>query len=99
MGKKKKSKDKERPVPDIEARKETAESVKSLGESKTIKCDKCNHIMNFNYNVSIAFYILKIKSYKAGHAPNKYMIKVMKRRRRVMLLLFYFLSGKWTNRF
>ena len=53
----------------------------------------------YNYNVSIAFYILKIKSYKAGHAPNKYMIKVMKRRRRVMLLLFYFLSGKWTNRF
>ena len=64
----------------------------------------------YNYNVSIAFYILKIKSYKGhasvsearklcDHAPTKYMIKVMKRRRRVMLLLFYFLSGKWTNRF
>ena len=53
MGKKKKSKDKERPVPDIEARKETAESVKSLGESKTIKCDKCNHIMNFKNELTV----------------------------------------------
>ena len=35
----------------------------------------------YNYNVSIAFYILKIKSYKADHAPKKYMIKLMKRRR------------------
>ena len=47
MGKKKKSKSKERPMPDIEARKETTVSVKSLGVSKEIKCDKCNHIMNF----------------------------------------------------
>ena len=52
MGKKKKSKsnsilDNERPMPDIEARKETTVSVKSLGVCKEIKCDKCNHIMNF----------------------------------------------------
>ena len=47
MPRKKKSKSKERPMPDIEARKETTESVKSLGVSKEIKCDKCNHIMNF----------------------------------------------------
>ena len=53
MPKKKKSKDKERPMPDIEARKETAESVKSLGESKTIKCDKCNHVMNFKNELTI----------------------------------------------
>ena len=53
MGKKKKSKSKERPIPDIEARKEAAESVKSLGESKTIKCDKCNHIMNFKNELTV----------------------------------------------
>ena len=53
MGKKKKSKSKERPIPDIEARKETAESVKSLGESKTVKCDKCNHIMNFKNELTV----------------------------------------------
>ena len=53
MGKKKKSKSKERALPDIEARKETAESVKSLGESKAIKCDKCNHIMNFKNELTV----------------------------------------------
>ena len=40
-------------MPDIEARKETAESVKSLGESKAIKCDKCNHVMNFKNELTV----------------------------------------------
>ena len=53
MPKKKKSKSKERPIPDIEARKETAESVKSMGESKAIKCDKCNHVMNFKNELTV----------------------------------------------
>ena len=53
MGRKKKSKGKERPMPDIEARKETTESVKSKGESKAIKCDKCNHVMNFKNELTV----------------------------------------------
>ena len=53
MGRKKKSKGKERPMPDIEARKETSESVKSMGESKPIKCDKCNHVMNFKNELTV----------------------------------------------
>ena len=53
MPRKKKSKSKERPMPDIEARKETSESVKSMGESKSIKCDKCNHVMNFKSELTV----------------------------------------------
>ena len=53
MGRKKKSKGKERPMQDIEARKETSESVKSMGESKSIKCDKCNHVMNFKNELTV----------------------------------------------
>ena len=53
MGKKKKSKSKERPMPDIEARKKTTESAKSLGESKAVKCDKCNHVMNFKNELTV----------------------------------------------
>ena len=53
MPRKKKSKSKERPMPDIEARKETSESVKSMGESKSIKCDKCNHVMNFKNELTV----------------------------------------------
>ena len=52
MPRKKKSKsnsilDNERPVPEIQFRKDTTGSVKSLGVCKEIKCDKCNHIINF----------------------------------------------------
>ena len=53
MGRKKKSENKERPMPDIEARKETSESVKSMGESKSIECDKCNHVMNFKTELTV----------------------------------------------
>ena len=58
MPRKKKSKsnsilDNERPMPDIEARKDTTVSVKSLGVSKEIKCDKCNHIMNFQHELIV----------------------------------------------
>ena len=53
MPRKKKSKSKERPMPDIEARKETTVSVKSLGAGKEIKCDKCNHIMNFQNELMV----------------------------------------------
>ena len=53
MGRKKNSKSKERQMPDIETRKETSESVKSMGESKSIKCDKCNHIMNFKNELTV----------------------------------------------
>ena len=53
MPRKKKSKSKERPMPDIETRKETSESVKSVGESKSIKCDKCNHVMNFKNELTV----------------------------------------------
>ena len=53
MGRKKNSKSKERPMPDIETRKETSESVKSVGESKSIKCDKCNHVMNFKNELTV----------------------------------------------
>ena len=48
-----KSKGKETPMPDIEARKETSESVKSMGESKSIKSDKCNHVMNFKNELTV----------------------------------------------
>ena len=40
-------------MPDIEARKKTTESVKSLGESKAVKCDKCNHVMNFKNELTV----------------------------------------------
>ena len=40
-------------MPDIEARKETTESVKSMGESKSVKCDKCNHVMNFKNELTV----------------------------------------------
>ena len=50
---KKKSKGKERPMPDTEARKETTESVKSKGESKAIKCDKCSHVMNLKNELTV----------------------------------------------
>ena len=40
-------------MPDIEARKETTESVKSMGGSKSIKCDKCNHGMNFKNELTV----------------------------------------------
>ena len=40
-------------MPDIEARKETAESVKSLGESKAIECDKCNRVVNFKNELTV----------------------------------------------
>ena len=40
-------------MPDIETRKETSESVKSMGESKSIKCDKCNHVMNFKNELTV----------------------------------------------
>ena len=53
MPRKKKSKSKERPRPDIEARKKTTESAKSLGESKAVKCDKCNHVMNFKNELTV----------------------------------------------
>ena len=53
MPRKKKSKSKERPMPDIEARKKTTESVKSKGESKAVKCDKCNHVMNFKNELTV----------------------------------------------
>ena len=53
MGRKKKSKGKEIRMPDIEARKETSESVKSMSESKSIKCDKCNHVMNFKNELTV----------------------------------------------
>ena len=53
MGRKKNNKSKERPTPDTEARKETTESIKSLGESKSIKCDKCNHVMNFKNELMV----------------------------------------------
>ena len=53
MPRKKKSKSKERPMPDIEARKKTTESAKSLGESKAVKCDKCNHVMNFKNELTV----------------------------------------------
>ena len=33
--------------------KKTTESVKSLGESKAVKCDKCNHVMNFNNELTV----------------------------------------------
>ena len=50
---KKKSKRKERPMPDIEARKKSTESAKSTGESKAVKCDKCNHVMNFKNELAV----------------------------------------------
>ena len=53
MPRKKKSKSKERPMPDIEARKKTTESAKSKGESKAVKCDKCNHVMNFKNELTV----------------------------------------------
>ena len=53
MGRKKKSKGKERPMPDIEVRKETSKSVKSMGESKSIKCDKCNHVMSLKNELTV----------------------------------------------
>ena len=53
MGRKKKSQGKERPMPDIGARKETTESAKSVGESKSTKCDKCHHVMNFKNELTI----------------------------------------------
>ena len=53
MAKMKKSKSQERPMPDIEARKETTDSVKSKGESKAIKCDKCNHVMNIKNELTV----------------------------------------------
>ena len=40
-------------MPDIEARKETSESVKSMGERKSIKCEKCNHVMNFKNELTV----------------------------------------------
>ena len=53
MPRKRKSKSKERPMPGIEARKETTESAKSKGESKAVKCDKCNHVMNFKNELTV----------------------------------------------
>ena len=53
MPRKKKSKSKERPMPDIEARKKITESAKSKGESKAVKCDKCNHVMNFKNELTV----------------------------------------------
>ena len=53
MGKKKKSEGNERPIPDVQERIITSESVKSKGESKAIKCDKCNHIMNFKNELTV----------------------------------------------
>ena len=40
-------------MPDIETRKDTSESVRSVGESKSIKCDKCNHVMNFKNELTV----------------------------------------------
>ena len=40
-------------MPDIEARKETTESVKSMGESKAVKCDKCDHVINFKNELTV----------------------------------------------
>ena len=51
--KKKKSNSKERPMPEVQERIITTESVKSMGERKAIKCDKCNHVMNFKNELTV----------------------------------------------
>ena len=53
MPKKKKSKSKEIPIPEVQERIITTESVKSVGENKSIKCDKCNHVMNFKNELTV----------------------------------------------
>ena len=53
MQKKKKSKSKERPVPEVQERIITAESDKSMGERKSIKCEKCNHVINFETELTV----------------------------------------------
>ena len=50
---KKKSKSKERPIPEVQERVITTENVKSMGERKPIKCDKCNHVMRFNHELTV----------------------------------------------
>ena len=53
MPKKKKSKSKDRPIPEVQERIITTQSVKSKGVSKAIKCDKCNHVMNFKNELTV----------------------------------------------
>ena len=43
----------ERPIPEIQDRTETTESVKTVGVSKVIKCGQCNHSMSFQNEVIV----------------------------------------------
>ena len=53
MPKKKKSENKERPMPEVQERIITTESAKPKGESKALNCDKCNHVMNFKDELGV----------------------------------------------